>query len=60
MFTHTSDEQWQIQKALEPGDAAEVLSSFFHIKLKRDDFWCLRDTNWLNDQVRQTVLLPYR
>ena len=59
MFTHNSDEQWQIQKALGPGDAAEVLSSCFNIKLKWDDFRCLYDTNWSNDQVMQTVSLNF-
>ena len=51
MFSHTTNDQQVIRKALGPGDALEVLSSCFHISLTRGDFWCLHDTEWLNDQV---------
>lgn len=50
-FMHTTLQKQQIEQALGPGIPDEVLSSCFHISLKRCDFWLLRNTEWLNDKV---------
>ena len=45
-----------ISEALGPGPAEEELSRCCTITLTRHDFWTLKDTGWLNDQVRLFVM----
>ena len=51
MFTKVS-----LNKVLGPGAADEELSRGFDIVLRRQDFWTLKDSEWLNDQVSQSII----
>ena len=52
---HSTDDD-MISEALGPGPAEEELSRCCTITLTRHDFWTLKDTGWLNDQVRLFVV----
>lgn len=52
-FMHTTLQEHQIEQALGAGTPDEVLSTGFHISLKRCDFWLLRNKEWLNDKVNK-------
>ena len=47
-----------IDKLLGPGAANEKLSRGFGIVLRRQDFWTLKNSEWLNDQVSRLSLTP--
>ena len=48
---HSSVHKGIIDKILGPGVADEELSRGFGIVLRRQDFWTLKHSEWLNDQV---------
>ncbi|XP_043916648.1 sentrin-specific protease 2-like isoform X2 [Protopterus annectens] len=47
----TMEMKKEIQKAFEPGEPDEVLSTAFKLKITRSDIGTLRNSNWLNDEV---------
>ena len=55
---HNSVHKGIIDKLLGPGAANEELCRGFGIVLRRQDFWTLKDSEWLNDQVSQLSLTP--
>ena len=53
---HSSVHEGIINKVLGPGAADEELSRGFGIVLRRQDFWTLKNSEWLNDQVSQSII----
>ena len=51
---HSSVHKGIIDKVLGPGAADEELSRGFNIVLRCQDFWTLKHSEWLNDQVSQS------
>lgn len=54
---HNSIQENMITEALGPGAADEELSRGFGVVLRCQDFWTLKSSEWLNNQVRQSYYL---
>ncbi|XP_053568827.1 sentrin-specific protease 2 [Bombina bombina] len=47
----TKEMEKEIKQVLGHGDADDVLSSAFKLKITRQDFWTLKNKHWLNDEI---------